>query len=373
MLVPIIGKSIFLFDLYFIFLVFSIFARTANKSSTINFNKKSIIAVVLFFIILVIPCFVYFNLEVLLFVIRKIQILLLFFILLNNSNYENEKKSFILSALLIFIINLVILLFQKYSYVYFTSLKLLVNTAESGLYNDSTEFGPIFLLYLTFITILLIKKHLSINMLSIFLILILTIGVILINSRTSLILLPYPLFILFFKFRKKMYILIPVIVFFLLFFLQPLLTISAKNSKFIFEIFDNGFYSIFETDTFLLRTINWNSLIKYFNNECSVFFGCGYTIEKSLEKLLISDLGVFSIDNTFVRLVFSSGYLGLLYYLYLCFILLKRSNLLLLLPIIFLLSFTQEVIQSLPIIVNLILIGILNFKVTKSPPLTNFI
>ena len=363
LLFPLIGDSFFLFDIFFILLFIFLIINIKKTNDFFIINKKQSSIILSFLVVLIIPCFVFFDFNVFFFVLRKIQILLLFLVLLKINYFEIDFKSLLRIFLFFFSLNLVILIFQKFNFSFFLDIKLVSNKSESGLYSDSTEFGPIFLIYLTFLITLLLNNVVKFNKLLFLLLIILTIGVVINNSRTSLLILFYPFLLLLFYFRKRLYFILPILILVVTFFIDPLLNLSSKNSSFLSDIGENGILFIFETDTFALRTINWEALLNYYSINCNPILGCGYTIEKSLEKLLISSQGVFSIDNTFVRLIFSSGYLGLLYFIYLGYKLIHKSNMILLLPVIVLLSITQEVIQSLPIILNLLLIGIISYNI----------
>ena len=359
LLVPVFKSKILYFDLFFLAVVLiSVFHSNFDNISNLRLRKNTIIFIIIFLIVLFVPILAYFNFDVFLYIIRKLQLLFLVLLLVNSGASQIKLLQFQIYSLILFSLNFIILLFQKFNYQFFLNLKLVSNFSESGLYNDSTEFGPIFLLYFTFFSILIFYKQMKFNLLTFCLLFILSSGIIISNSRTSLLILAYPIFLIFFRFRSKFIYSVPI----LFFFIDQILLLSPKNSRIITDVVENGISSIFQADTFTLRMINWNSLLNYFSNNCNPIMGCGYTFEKKLEKILISDQGVFSIDNTFVRLIFSSGYLGLLFYSLSLFYLFLKCNLKLLIPVFILLSLTQEALQSLPIILNLILISVFSYK-----------
>lgn len=356
-------EKLLLFDLYFL----TVFIYWLFLARSVSYSKYNIILGFICLVVILLPSFVFFNFEVFLFLFRKIQLILLTIIFWNVTKFsQNWLNKFLRLSFIVFALNTLVLIFQKVGIEYFTAIKLVSNTSEAGLYNDSTEMGPIYLLYFTFIIILLKNKTLLPSFKIYIFIFLLFTTILLNNSRTSVIILPVPL-IYFLSTIKRRYMVIFLPIFLILLInLELILNFSPKNARFFSDLLENGFESIINADTFSLRLYNWNSLLDYWRGNCNLFFGCGYTVEKDLGRILISEFGVFSIDNAFVRVLFASGYIGIVGYLILLFLFVKRSGLILLSPVILLLAITQEVVQSLPIITNLILIFVASAKLRKS-------
>ena len=244
-----------------------------------------------------------------------------------------EKLSYVLLVLLICLFLNLILSILQYFMPVFQALKDPNRLPTiGGFFNDSPELGP----FIVIITVFLVPFF---NVAKNWLVLALSgLGVLFSGNRTSL-----AAFVSYLGFKSRLLLLAICVLFATLFNYLP------EKLRLLFFTLRDEPASILEFSTLGLRLDNWRIIIDYFASSCSVIFGCGYKFVETEVSPQIQQVGIFAVDNTFLRVFVEQGIIGVFILTFIFYLILRRSMSLALVLLFF--SLTLELIESLPLVV----------------------
>lgn len=272
--------------------------------------------------------------------LRFFQIIFLYLIFLKSSNSKKTD----LHSLFVLIVFLTLTsaflsigqIFDLGNFVYL--VKPITTYTTGGWFVGSGQIGPFYLIIFTWIFYSDIYHGKKKN----FLLILIVINILLSSSRTSLLIL---ILIISYSLIKNFSIkkTIPFVIISFIYFLN----IEILSPKLYRTFIDISNFN-FKIDTFELRQINWTRISSYYLENCNILFGCGYNLIEEKSELLKTSYGVFTFDNMFLRLIVEGGVFALIIKLFYYFLLIIKTNLSYLIPLI-LMGTTQETIED-PII-----------------------
>jgi len=351
LLLPIIGDSIYYWDIFSVLII--IFTIPRIK---IYISINNLVILTIFLIVITIGLFLNYEIIALKEFLRWIEIISVFFCI---DRYYKERKienNFENILGLLIIINLIVHFCQVINIPLAYSLKPSDNYGTiGGFFNDSSEIGPISLLSASFFHYRL-NSNPTKNILNIYFFTSVILAIVS-SNRTSLVILPIILFARIFKYKS--YTIIP-LTGFMSYIITVVLGYSKKNESLINLLFENPELIFSSVNTFTLRLTNWDTILNHFNNNCNQFFGCGLAYFDAKRDLYFSDIGMFSIDNAYIRILTSHGYIGTIIIIMISLYFLSRFKMPIFVLYFLLYGIMIEAVKSLPIFIFVSTIFIFN-------------
>tara|TARA_X000000950_G_scaffold4740_1_gene4900 strand:+ start:13755 stop:14939 length:1185 start_codon:yes stop_codon:yes gene_type:complete len=352
-----LAAGIYIWDLFFLFILFN-----SIVLSKLTLQRTNMIWAILFIAFLLLNGLLSGQYYSLIEISRLIQFTILVLILHSHYSKKPVEKVFLYILLLSISLNLVLHFLQIFRFDFSWSLKPTGAMSIGGFFNDSSEFGPIailaaFMYYANFLD----DKSYKFYGIPIF---IACFAVVLSFNRTSFVLLPLLAVAIFLqsKWTARFSVLIFVIL------VIPFgISYSNKNFDLVYALMNDP--SSLLGGTIELRMANWNMIFDHYLNYCNLLFGCSPGFFDVNRYMFDSGLGVFSVDNAFLRIAVSYGVLGcILFVMGSIFLFLKTRKYFILWPIMIGLGMMIELFKSLPVI--LVLICTFIFLLTNASQVT---
>ena len=335
--------GIYIWDLFFLFILFN-----SLVLSRLTLQKTNMILATIFIAFLLLNGLLSGEYYSLIEISRLIQFTILVLILHSHYSKNSVENVFLYILIISISLNLALHFFQIFRFDFSWSLKPTGAISIGGFFNDSSEFGPIailaaFMYYANFLDNKSYKLYGIPILISCF-------AVVLSFNRTSFVLLSLLAVAIFLqsKWNARLSVLLFVIV------VIPFgIGYSNKNFDLVYALMNDP--SSLLGGTFELRLANWNMIFDYYLNRCNLLFGCSPGFFDVNRYMFDSGLGVFTVDNAFLRIAVSYGVLGcILFCIGSIYLFLKTKKYFILWPIILGLGMMIELFKSLPVILVLI-------------------
>ena len=341
-LYPIVENVIFL-DVYFIlYLIFFL--------KKVHLTKIEIVGISLLLICAFIPSVLNYNISSILQPLRLFQIIFIYLIF-SKALYKKQHslKSTFITLIFLSVTSILLNVSQIFdisSFVY--EIKPLVSYTTGGWFIGSGQMGPFYLILFMWVYYSGIFNGKKQNTL----VLLFSLNIILSSNRTTLFIF---LIILLTSSFKNISLAKTIIFFFFTFLYYQYIEILTPK---VYNTFVEISKFNFQIDTLFLRQKNWAQIFSFFENNCSVLFGCGYNLIEEKSMSLKTTYGVFTFDNMYLRLLVEGGVFALSIKLFIYLRCLIRANLNYVIPLC-LLGISQETIED-PIILMPTLILLFN-------------
>ena len=279
---------------------------------------------------------------------RLIQFSIFCLFLYSHYSKNTIEAIFIYALFASLLINVGVHFFQIFRLDFGFALKPTGSITIGGLFNDSSEFGPIALLF-AFIFYADSFETKSLKLLGLP-VLVACFAVMVSFNRTSFMLLPVLAVATFFYSRLGIKVMV---LLFIIIALPFSIGYSNKNFDLVYALLNDP--SSLLGGTVELRLMNWQIIFNYYLNYCNIIFGCPPGFFDVHRYLFSSEYGVFSVDNAFLRIVVSYGVIGSVFFvLGMSYLFLKTNKYLSFWIIIFGLGMMIELFKSLPVVLVLI-------------------